>query len=81
MVKEMREKMIEILLQKPNKCTFEQLADFLIANDVVPVVRCKDCKHYENHKMKIYENCVISGKLIPTSPYGFCFYGERKNNE
>ena len=30
----MREKLIEILLQKPNKCTFEQLADFLIANGV-----------------------------------------------
>lgn len=29
-----REKLIEILLQKPNKCTFEQLADFLIANGV-----------------------------------------------
>ena len=29
-----REKLIEILLGKPNKCTFEQLADFLIANGV-----------------------------------------------
>ena len=29
-----REKLIGILLQKPNKCTFEQLADFLIANGV-----------------------------------------------
>ena len=29
-----REKLIEILLGKPNKCTFEQLADFLIAHGV-----------------------------------------------
>ena len=32
-----REKLIEILLQKPNKCTFEQLADFLIANGVTVI--------------------------------------------
>ena len=31
---DVREKLIDILLQKPNKCTFEQLADFLIANGV-----------------------------------------------
>lgn len=31
---DIREKLIEILLQKPNKCTFEQLADYLIANNV-----------------------------------------------
>lgn len=31
---DVREKLVEILLQKPNKCTFEQLADFLIAHGV-----------------------------------------------
>ena len=31
---DVREKLIDILLQKPNKCTFEQLADFLIAHGV-----------------------------------------------
>ena len=24
--------------------------------DAVPVVRCKDCKHYEIHKPKVLEN-------------------------
>lgn len=31
---DVREKLVEVLLQKPNKCTFEQLADFLIENGV-----------------------------------------------
>lgn len=31
---DMKEKLVDILLQKPNKCTFEQLADFLIAHGV-----------------------------------------------
>lgn len=46
--------------------------------DAVPVVRCKDCKHYENHKRKIYENCVREDRLVPMKPNGFCSYGERR---
>lgn len=46
--------------------------------DAVEVVRCKDCKHYEDHKRKIYENCMRNEKLVPMSPDDFCNYGERK---
>ena len=38
---DVREKLIDILLQKPNKCTFEQLADFLIAHGVTVQVEAK----------------------------------------
>lgn len=46
--------------------------------DAVPVVRCKDCKHYEIHRPKVLENCERNGYLIPMSPDDFCSYGERR---
>ena len=46
--------------------------------DAVPVVRCKDCKHYEIHKPKVLENCERNGYIIPMKPDDFCSYGERE---
>ena len=45
--------------------------------DVVEVVRCKDCKHYEIHKPTITLNCEREGKLVPMMPNDYCSYGER----
>lgn len=47
--------------------------------DAVPVVRCKECKHYEIHRPKVWENCERNGHLIPMSPDDFCSYGERRS--
>ena len=44
------------------------------------IVRCKDCKHYENHKLKVYENCVRNERYIPMLPNDFCSYGERRSD-
>ena len=57
-----------------------ELADHLIANDVVPVVRCKDCKHFiqEEH------GCNHFGYYSHTpwvDEVDFCSYGERKDND
>ena len=49
--------------------------------DAVPVVRCKDCKHYEIHKPKVLENCERKGYIIPMKPDDFCSYGERKEGD
>ena len=46
--------------------------------DAVPVVRCRDCKHYEIHKPKVLENCERKGYIIPMKPDDFCSYGEPK---
>ena len=40
------------------------------AADVVPVVRCKDCKHYQTDYM-----CFLR------KPDDFCSYGERKDGD
>ena len=53
--------------------------------DAVPVVRCKDCKHYKPPKVSAHyvnhtQYCtrVVTMKVSPDS---FCSYGERKDGE
>ena len=56
---------------------WEQLK--LLTADVVPVVRCKDCKHL------MFSDCYgecSRGYMGIVSPDDYCSYGERKcNNE
>ena len=54
--------------------------------DAVEVVRCKDCKHYDNSEG--IQWCKINSKFYPGGldwlsfpEDGFCSYGERKDNE
>lgn len=72
----MREKLIELLIVAQDLITLSRKADFLIANDVVPVVRCKDCKSWNR-----YEPDSVSGRcgfLCKMRMYDdFCSYGER----
>lgn len=53
----------------------EKLADHLIANDVVPVVRCKDCGHYDNG----YCTTLPTQPIVARRPNDFCSYGKRKS--
>lgn len=55
--------------------------------DAVPVIRCKDCKHFEsNHIEKVngiplivaHEICKRWGDGCKTSENGWCFMAERK---
>lgn len=53
--------------------------------DAVPVVRCRDCKHYMPQKKSAhwenranYCNRIVT---IKTQPYDFCSYGERKDGD
>ena len=66
-------------------CEIKQDFADMISNattvDAVPVVRCKDCKHYEIHKPKVLENCERNGYIIPMKPDDFCYYGERKDGD
>lgn len=58
----------------------EQLLDEIPAADVAPVVRCKDCKHYDMGVcLKIYSNGNAHPEAWqPRRPEDFCSYGERK---
>lgn len=53
--------------------------------DAVPVVRCKNCKHYKPQKKSAhwknranYCNRVVTIKMQPDD---FCSYGERKDGD
>lgn len=48
--------------------------------DVAPVVRCKDCKHYDlSVCLKIYsDGSVHPAAWQSRKPEDFCSYGERK---
>ena len=54
-------------------CEYDtKLIDEIPTIDAVPVVRCRECKHYDGKWM-----CKISG--VPSrKPNDFCSYGERK---
>ena len=71
-----REKLIELILSAMPPCYSDvfatQIADHLIANDVVSVVRCEDCKHH-------YENDDFI--CIGVKDDDFCSYGERREGE
>jgi hypothetical protein len=59
----------------------EQLLDEIPAADVAPVVRCRDCKHYDMGVcLKIYsDGSVHPAAWQKRKPEDFCSYGERKD--
>ncbi len=54
-------------------CFTELLVDHLMANNVVTVVRCKDCKQYNGHRY-----CTYFAETVLDDD--FCSYGERRND-
>lgn len=75
----MREKLIEILRVPiyPHEMAdpTEVVADYLLDNDVVPVVRCKYCTVPHNS----WTGCPKLNGLVPPPDF-YCAYGERKDN-
>ena len=69
----------------PSKTYDEFHADHLLANDVVKVVRCKDCKHYclsDFRKPNEPKWCELSQEQNEyPNPNDFCSYGELKECE
>lgn len=64
--------------------TPEEFAEYLYelpTADVVPVVRCKDCTHYDMGVcLKIYSDGNVHPEAWQSRrPEDFCSYGERKD--
>ena len=53
------------------------IADYLLKNDVKPVVRCKDCKYRDELCMCCHPR--HEGILPLAYPLDFCSYGERSD--
>ena len=75
----MREKLIEILRVPiyPHELAdpAEVVADYLLDNGVVPVVRCKDCRKRPEGQ---YGVCQEFNRQTPDD--GYCYLGERKED-
>ena len=50
------------------------------AIDAVPVVRCRECKHYDTADFdgNILCGCTLHYDMLDITPDSFCSYGERK---
>lgn len=63
----------------------EVVADYLLDNDVLPVVRCKDCKHkgwiQEPCHGKSVDFCNVFDSTINNPEKCFCYYGERRSDD
>ena len=61
-------------------CCFDDAPDecpYFLSNDLVEVVRCKDCKHSIKRSEDVYEcGCFCA----MTTPEFYCADGERKDN-
>lgn len=78
------------VLTVPILLKWKDVEAYMNQHDIVEVVRCKDCKHFEyNHWEKVngvplivaHEICKRWGDGCKTSEDGFCFIGERKETE
>lgn len=60
--------------------TIKRVLREIPAADVVPVVRCKECRYYQNAKVnkKGFLICPASGMEVTEDDY--CSYGERKED-
>ena len=74
------------LLNDDGECGFEVFISDTPTVDAVPIVRCKDCKHYKEFRTKrnkqIMRLCCRMGKNdmeYSVKPDDFCSYGERKD--
>lgn len=45
--------------------------------DAVPVVRCRECRHYDNGCC-VVKHCEGDDNIIAMPPDGYCSYGQRK---
>ena len=61
-------------------------AELMVSHDVIPVVRCKDCKHWV-YTDETWGDCTNPRFHIPGIVYAtmncdeYCASGERRNNE
>ena len=58
------------------------LIQMLPAEDVAPVVRCKDCKHYEySGRLERLVCGYHRGWWVGMNENDYCSYGERRDDE
>lgn len=80
-IKVLRTESIELGGSAPSVCRFLEALDMADkALDAVPVVRCRECKHYDTADFdgNILCGCTLHSAMLDITPDSFCSYGERK---
>ena len=84
MANEMRDRLVELLNVAVGDSNITDnevkiVADYLLTNDVVPVVRCKDCKWlYKPSLLCTHKRNRVFNTGIKRDFNCYCNYGERK---
>lgn len=81
-----RDRLIELINQKVDAFfKTEELADYLLENDVTKVIRCKDCKYYycvdNKTRLCTNKNNLTLKTALTISREHYCSYGELKERE
>lgn len=61
----------------PDMTITEFVEDELTTIDTVPVVRCRECQHYD-HGCCVVKRYEGDDNIIAMPPDGYCSYGQRK---
>ena len=84
--REQFERIIDRYIDETGADTFKKdlIIDFLLDSeqvDAVPVVRCKDCRHYDEWAAgwKTYSGCALDD-WNHRAQDDYCSYGERKSD-
>ena len=80
-IKVLRTESVEIGGNAASVCRFWEALDMAVkALDAVPVVRCRECKHYATADFdgNILCGCTLHSAMLDITPDSFCSYGERK---
>ena len=80
-IKVLRTESVEIGGNAVSVCQFLEALDMAVkALDAVPVVRCRECKHYDTADFdgNILCGCTLHSAMLDITPDSFCSYGEKK---
>ena len=80
-----RERLLEILnvpiYPHEQVDSLEAVADYLLDNDVIPIVRCMNCVYRHDSCFAGVGNTYCDRKHTYSALDGYCSYGERKDND
>lgn len=68
-------------LNRANKTKYADVIDAVPAADVVPVVRCRDCKHRDPEDRKCDYGGLEHAHMFPVADDWFCADGEKREVE
>lgn len=69
-------------LEKNGECDWNSIAHINMMKpvDAMPVIRCKDCKHYHPNAKNTVMNCRNSHGLLHATENDYCSKAERKKD-